>query len=214
MLEHALAYAAAYRPVFPCNPRPGDYAKAPLVPKKEGGRGHLDATCNADQIRTWWQRWPGALIGSPVPHDLICVDIDPRSGATVAKLETIVSELPYTQAVISGRGDGGIHLFYWRPLTADGRDYRPISTIRLSRVLPGVDIKLNTGYTILPPSLHPDTRAPYEWRGDGPSHRPPAGQACGATGGATTTPTKDTATAHKRGTARHHPQGRQGGHCP
>jgi hypothetical protein len=27
MVEHALAYAAAYRPVFPCNPRPGDWSK-------------------------------------------------------------------------------------------------------------------------------------------------------------------------------------------
>jgi hypothetical protein len=37
------------------------------------------------------------------------------------------------------------------------------------KVCPGVDIKLDTGYTILPPSLHPDSGKPYKW---GPSCPP------------------------------------------
>jgi hypothetical protein len=85
----------------------------------------------------------------------------------VAKLEAIVGELPHTQAVISGPGDGGCHLFFWRPGDPETRDWRPVTEARLNKVIPGVDIKTSHGYTILPPSLHPDTHCPYEWRGDG-----------------------------------------------
>lgn len=167
MVVHALNYAADLRPVFPCDERPGPRAKAPLTKN-----GFKDATTELNQIRYWWGKRPNALIGSPVPVGVVCIDIDPRNGATLPMLELVVGELPDTQAVLSGRMDGGIHLFFWRPMVEGdtlptGEVVRPIDTGRLRKQFPsGIDIKTSTGYTILPPSMHPDTRAPYEWRGD------------------------------------------------
>jgi hypothetical protein len=118
-------------------------------------------------INRWWRRWPKALIGSPVPADQACIDIDPRKGASAVKLaEYCGDDLPHTMAVLSGRLDGGIHLFFHRPINADG-EFLPLTETKMQKVLgEGFDLKTSTGYTILPPSLHPDTGAPYEWRGN------------------------------------------------
>lgn len=176
-LQWALAYARHGRSVFPCIEHPGDYTKGPYRNEDLGlVNGHTNATCDTDIIRTWWKRYPRALIGSPVPVGQVCVDIDPRHNTTQAMLELEVGELPYTQAVLSGRLDGGIHLFFWRPLKDFGDRlpepseavFMPFDTSKrstLKQKFPsGLDIKTDTGYTILPPSLHPDTKCPYEWR--------------------------------------------------
>jgi hypothetical protein len=139
--------------VFPCDEKPGEHAKAPYTK-----HGHLDATTDPKQIADWWIRWPDALIGSPVPSHLICLDLDPRNGGTIEAVTAVFGAMPPTLFVMSGRGDRGAHLFYLRPagfLTAS----------KLKKVCPGVDIKLDTGYTILPPSLHPDSGMPYRWGG-------------------------------------------------
>jgi Bifunctional DNA primase/polymerase, N-terminal len=156
MVDHALTYAMNGRPVFPCKWWPGDDAKAPLT-----DHGFKDATTDPRWLRYWWKKWPDALIGSPVPDDQVCIDIDPRKGVTLADLERVTGELPHTLCVISGRLDGGVHLFFKKlPL-------RHIDTRNLRKIFKdGIDIKTCTGYTILPPSLHPDTKAPYEWRDD------------------------------------------------
>jgi hypothetical protein len=155
MLDWALAYAKhERRPVFPCDWRPGEHSKAPMVPPP----GFRLATTDPEQICDWWIRWPDALIGSPVPCHLICLDLDPRKGGTVQAMTEAFGELPETEFVMSGRGDGGCHLFYLRPKGS-------ISSSYPKKVCPGVDIKLDTGYTIIPPSLHPDSGMPYRWGG-------------------------------------------------
>lgn len=74
----------------------------------------------------------------------------PRKGGSIEALEALAEEpLTETEFVRSGRGDGGVHLFYYRPKGYIGATY-----------LHGIDIKLDTGYTILPPSLHPDSGMP------------------------------------------------------
>jgi Bifunctional DNA primase/polymerase, N-terminal len=154
MLGWALAYAKQERrPVFPCDEKPGDHAKAPYTE-----HGHKNATTDPKQICDWWIRWPDALIGSPVPSHLICLDIDPRHGGTIEAVMKVFGELPETEFVMSGRGDRGAHLFYLRPTGF-------ITASVLKKVCPGVDIKLDTGYTILPPSPHADSGMPYQWGG-------------------------------------------------
>jgi Bifunctional DNA primase/polymerase, N-terminal len=146
MLDWALFYAQNWRPVFPCIWWPGDYAKQPRIPKRDGGNGFHDATLDPDQIREWWTRWPQALIGSRVPYSQICVDVDPRKGVTIRHLDQKVGELPETQAVISGRRDGGMHLFFYR------HHGQHVDRTKLRKTfLDGIDIKTwNDGYTILP----------------------------------------------------------------
>jgi hypothetical protein len=163
MLDWALAYANHNRPVLPCRWWPSEDAKAPLLK-----HGFLEATTDPDHIRGWWRKWPRALIGSPVPTDQACIDIDPRKkGTTVAKLADYCDGdvLPDTMAVYSGRMDGGVHFFFYRPVNAAGEVLRLTETKMQKKLGEGYDLKTSTGYTILPPSLHPDTRCPYEWRG-------------------------------------------------
>jgi hypothetical protein len=42
------------------NPHCSGYCecKAPLIPKRDGGNGFLDATADPDQIRIWWTDYP------------------------------------------------------------------------------------------------------------------------------------------------------------
>jgi hypothetical protein len=88
------------------------------------------ATTDPKQIADWWIRWPDALIGSPVPSHLVCLDVDPRKGGSIEALEALANEpLNATEFVMSGRGNGGVHLFYHRP-----KGY--ISSTYLRRVAP------------------------------------------------------------------------------
>ncbi|MBA3293906.1 MAG: bifunctional DNA primase/polymerase [Geodermatophilaceae bacterium] len=143
-LDAALALAAAGWSVFPLRGK---------VPAIAGGRGVLDATVDPEQIRNWWTRYRGANIGARVPDGLLVLDVDPRNGGDLAALEFGNEPLPETLTCWSGRGDGGRHLYFrW----SGG----PISSRRLP---PGIDVKISTGYCLVPPSVHPATGLPYRW---------------------------------------------------
>jgi hypothetical protein len=132
--------------VFPLAPR----SKVPAIPERLGGRGHLDATTNVDTVVSWWSKRPNYNIGARPDPDVFVLDVDPRSGGDVTFAELVAGrELPPTRTTVSGRGDGGIHLWWRHPggdLESPGR---------------GVDIKTHSGYVVMPPSIHPDTRKPY-----------------------------------------------------
>jgi hypothetical protein len=58
---------------------------------------------------------------------------------------------------VSGRGNGGFHAYF----------KRPPGELSGKRLPPGVDLKDGgKGYTIFPPSPHPDTGRPYRWIND------------------------------------------------
>ena len=69
ILNHALAYAAAGWPVFPCNPK----TKRPLLgnDRDESGKsipntgGLKKASTDENLVRGWWKKWPKAMIGVP-----------------------------------------------------------------------------------------------------------------------------------------------------
>ncbi|MDA1267303.1 MAG: bifunctional DNA primase/polymerase, partial [Planctomycetota bacterium] len=87
------------------------------------------------------------------------LDIDPRNGEIVEALEELAGgPLPQTLTAWSGRGDGGRHFYFLRPVG-------PFASTRLPA---GIDLKVN-GYCILPPSIHPASGQPYRW-----DVRPPA----------------------------------------
>jgi hypothetical protein len=156
LLRSALWYAAIGRPVFPCQPWDGAYSKAdgkaPLT-----AHGFHDASTDHRVIATWWERFPFAMIGSPLPTDELALDVDPRNnGDRWALVETAgIAELPVTKMVLSGRYDGGHHLFYQRPLGQ-------LTDVRLPK---GIDLRVGgKHYTILPPSVHDATGGAYLWR--------------------------------------------------
>jgi hypothetical protein len=129
--------------------------KSPAIPKTEGGRGLLDATTDIEQIAAWWGgRYAGCNIGGRVPENLFAIDIDPYHGGDkhLAALEAEHGKLPPTYMHLSGRMDGGRHLFFAHPggeLTAK----------RLLRT--GIDLRTHSHYTVMPPSRHPNTGRPY-----------------------------------------------------
>jgi hypothetical protein len=151
----ALELAANGWGVFPSKWR-GEDAKAPLTTN-----GHRDASRDRDQIRTWWRRWPKAMIGAVVPESLLVIDVDPRNGGDLEKLIALVGDLPPTLSVWSGRNDGGRHLYY----------QRPAGTLTSTRLPKGIDLKAN-GYCIVPPSIHPATGQPYRWESREPAALP------------------------------------------
>lgn len=132
-LDHALAYAAAGFPVFPCKAT-ADKAKgskAPHLPgESQAGRrdgGHWLASTDPLRIRDWWRRWPDALIGFPtgLRSRCIVVDLDPKEHSPRAMLAALTAwcgrlrhEDPETgevvEAPIARTQSGGLHLhFAW-----------------------------------------------------------------------------------------------------
>jgi hypothetical protein len=162
LLRSALWYASIGTPVFPCCPWAGAYnnhkgepidEKAPLT-----FHGWRDATTERAQIMQMWVDFPYAMIGSPVPADELALDFDPRHGGNRWDLIDMagIQELPITKMVLSGRYDGGHHLFYQRPLGQ-------LTDVRIKSL--GIDIRVGgKHYTILPPSVHDATGGVYLWR--------------------------------------------------
>lgn len=152
MLEEALALAAAGWPVFALHGKI-PYSNCTACHRKRVCKcghilchGFVAATTEPDRIRAMWTAKPDSNIGlRPVPGVFV-VDIDPRNEGALPP------GLPETLSVVSGRGDGGRHLYF--------RGVRP------DKIGPGIDIKDWGGYVLAPPSIHPDTGKPYTW--DGP----------------------------------------------
>lgn len=146
--DAAIDYVArVHWPVFPLR------GKVPAIAKADGGNGVLDATTDREVVARWWRRWPGANIGGRVPVGLVVVDIDPRHGGDLTWRLLEAQHGPVvTRSVITGRGDGGRHLYL----------RHPGGTIRAG-IGAGIDVKTHAGYTLMPPSVHPDTGLPYCW---------------------------------------------------
>ena len=143
ILQAALEHAAAGWAVFPCKPDKRPYT----------AHGFKDASTDPHQIRRWWEQWPNALIGSPMGNNgVFCVDLDRKEGggdgiASWPELgvapDTLTDETPST----------GRHLFF--------RSNEEVRSVPLDRIAPGIEIKGNGGYIILPPSRLADGRSYY-----------------------------------------------------
>ncbi len=143
--DEALAYAKMSIPVFPCKPR----GKEPLT-----RNGFHDATTEPDRIRAWWSRWPDANIAMPTGKrsGWVVVDVDPEHGGydSLAELHEAGHELPLTATIKTG--GGGVHHYLRYP---EGEEIRNSA----SKLGPGLDIRGEGGYVIVPPSV---TEGPYE----------------------------------------------------
>ena len=167
ILAAALDYAAWGIPVFPCSPD----NKQPLTPK-ESAPGAKDgglylATCDAQQIRAWWQRFPKAMIGVPTgaASKMLVIDLDPRTHAAEdmqAALQRWLGE-PLDCAV-SRTQSGGLHLVFAMPDEPLGNRaglFRKIADAP-PEIREHVDVRATGGYIIAPPSVMV-TGTYYEW---------------------------------------------------
>lgn len=153
MLEAALSYAKMGLAVIPLH----------------GKRPFFDnwvevATSEPKTVERWWTQGPHDNIGIATgPKSKVFVfDVDPRNGGkdTYEMLQEEHGAFPDTWQVVTG--GGGIHLYF---------RYPAFSIKSVSGVYPGIDIKGDGGQVVAPPSIHPDTHAPYEWDGLTPFER-------------------------------------------
>lgn len=117
-----------------CDRSPGKHPRTP--------NGKDDATLDAGIIRAWLARYPVTNWGGRPPVGQFVLDVDPRNGGldTLASLELAHGPLPRTRT--QRTGSGGFH-FWW---SYDG----PV----LGKMGAGLDIKSNSGYLVLAPSVH------------------------------------------------------------
>ena len=148
LVRAALAYARRGMPVFPCEP----LGKRPLTRD-----GFWDASVDAGVVGRWWSRWLAANIGVPTGKrsGLLVLDVDPRDGgaASLTELEGAFGPLPRTTRARTG--GGGEHVFFRYPGEAGGEVRNSASWVG-----PGLDVRGEGGYVLVPPSR---TQAPYRW---------------------------------------------------
>ena len=148
-LPHAaLQLAERALAVFPLLPRD----KRPATP-----HGVKDATTCADTVARWWRQDPNFNIGLACGaiSNIWATDVDGLDAeAELRKLEKQHSPLPPTVESITARGR---HIFFKWP----GWDIRN----SVGALAPGIDVRGNGGYVVVPPSVHPSGRR-YTWSVD------------------------------------------------
>lgn len=119
--------------------------KVPLTP-----HGFKDFTTDLDQVRSWWEKWPGANIGATPPKGMVVLDLDPRNdGWETWQQLNAGHRVPDTLMMLTG--SHGLHYWFTLPYAGDLR----------GTAGEGVDVKTHTGYLVMPPSVHPTTGGHY-----------------------------------------------------
>lgn len=126
-------------------------SKIPAIP----GWTH-EATTDVERVEHWWATWPLANVGVACgPGSGVWVlDVDGAEGAE--SLDGLVREhgqLPDTPCQVTG-GGGQQFFFKW-----------PEGVILANRVKirPGLDVRVDGGQVVVPPSIHPKTGRAYAW---------------------------------------------------
>ena len=146
--EIFLAAEAAYgEGLLPLPCAPG--TKRPLCSWKKFQKqrpkwGELEKLFNSRSLTTF-----GTLTGQVTGRAVI--DIDLRNGGSLEVAYGL--GLPPTRTAITG--GGGYHLHYQIPAGVK---------VKTQRLAPGIELKAEGGFAILPPSLHPETGEQYRWQ--------------------------------------------------
>lgn len=148
-LTYALDYAQRGWHVFPIEPR----GKKPITPN-----GFKNASKNPDTIRRWWTQHPTANIGLACgASGVVVIDLD-RNDTHDGPAEWLALLNRHNLRIdtaVSNTGGGGMHLLF--AANGDG----PVKNSQ-KKLAPGIDVRGDGGYIVLPPSIHP-TGQPYEW---------------------------------------------------
>jgi hypothetical protein len=143
ILDAALELATAGYALFPI--RPGD-KRPPLVKS-----GFYAATTDPAYLRYWWcSKWPEANIAARTGDRLAVVDVDPRNGGTLDAVTDLGLSLD-TRTVRTPAGGWQMHYCVDAPVRS-----------RSGALAPGVDVKADGGYVLLPPSQRTD--GSYRWQ--------------------------------------------------
>ncbi|OHX05198.1 bifunctional DNA primase/polymerase [Micromonospora sp. WMMB235] len=173
LLTAALRYAAHGWPVFMLGRSKRPVANCPACPNADQDPTHDQEACRCLTCHGFYAATTDptrvAAIVAAVPRGqlalrtgtaagLVVVDVDPTHGGADTLARLIGAGLtPPTARVLTG--SGGLHLYYRHP---GGRV--PCSQGKPGQGLgPGIDVKADGGYVVLPPSIHPRTGRPYRW---------------------------------------------------
>lgn len=154
--EALVIYVGLGFKLFPVSPD----TKAPYVEN-----GLYEATDDLQSLQEWWSIWPDAAIATPLGFGFgkFVYDIDPINGGMTShgELINLYGELPPTW--VCQTGSGGQHHYFRLPT-------RKVPT--RGGLRPGIDIKSNGGYVLLPFSGHKSGNR-YFWKpGCNPSSIP------------------------------------------
>ena len=157
----AIVRLAQKVPVFPCRRTAEEVTlndrtrilkpKSPLTT-----RGFLDATQDADRIRTWWRRWPDALVGVPTGSitGLLVVDFDAHKADETASAWVAQHTDWLLQTRSHATLNGGRHYLFKLP---PGQQYGSGVNVQLDgHHRHGIDIRCEGGYIVWWP-LHGGT---------------------------------------------------------
>jgi hypothetical protein len=142
-LDFALAYVEEFGWwLLPCKWLEGTDRKQPLLT-----HGFRDASNDPEIIRSWWEKWPEALIGvSTGPSGLAVLDVDVKfEGKYGPDTLAALGHSLLCETWIAHTSSGGWHSYFFADLD-DGCDI-PSSEGRLG---PGLDVRGNSGYVIAP----------------------------------------------------------------
>ncbi|MEV4847868.1 bifunctional DNA primase/polymerase [Micromonospora matsumotoense] len=171
LLTAALDYAAHGWPVFMLGRSKRPVANCPTCATADRGHdptacGHLTchgfyaATTDPDRVAAIVAAVPRGQLAlrTGTAAGVVVVDVDPDHGGAATLTQLIADRLtPPTARVRTG--SGGLHLYYRHP----GHPV-PCSQGKPGQGLgPGIDVKADGGYVVLPPSTHPRTGRPYQW---------------------------------------------------
>lgn len=108
------------------------------------------ASADADQIRSWWERWPDAwvAVATGPTNDLVVIDQDVKGGIAGIDNWQALRPAEYEFRGPQARtGSGGLHDWY----RYDGWEKAQIRN-SASEVAPGVDVRAWHGFVWAPPS--------------------------------------------------------------
>lgn len=154
LLAAALALAKSHKwAVFPV------HNKNPLG----GSHGFKDATRNRAGIKRLFAEYPnanGVAIRCDSQRGPIVLDVDGPSGHKLLQR----MKLPATLMAESRKGK--LHL-YFDPTKSRAKIERAIRPFKKDGKKYSLDILGDAGYVVAPPSTHPDTGKPYQWKNEG-----------------------------------------------
>jgi hypothetical protein len=103
-----------------------------------------------DEVRGWWKRWPDANVGIVTGRvsGIVVLDVDGKRGDQSLGTKTVV--ISHTVVALTGNG---LHYFFKHP---------GANIPTRAGILPGLDIRGDGGYVVVPPSIHSSGRR-YSW---------------------------------------------------
>jgi len=163
MIEAAQGYAMQGWKVFPLRPR----TKKPMT-----AHGKDDATGDLAQVQRWWQAKADAniAVACGAASGIIVIDLDAiddtNSHDGQATWQALAAHYGDVETRQQRTGGGGLQLFFLHPGAG-------VEICNRAQLLPGIDVRGDGGYTVVGPSIHPDTGKAYEWTNDIEPQQPP-----------------------------------------